>query len=98
VALEIDIELEFVDRAKGQGWIAEKFEFVGRRGAPDRLVLLPGGIICFIEFKRTPKDRPSPQQLKFKQEAEALSHHWLLTSSVDEAMRFCKNLLVYCDI
>ena len=40
-----------------------KFISPGWEGAPDRIILLPGGRIFFVEVKR-PGGRPSPLQLK----------------------------------
>jgi len=90
--LEKNIELEFIEKAKNYGWITEKFEFVGKRGAPDRIIFLNYGITAFIEFKRTEKDNPSTHQISFKNKIEKLGHHWLLAYTVNQALDFCINL------
>ena len=40
------------------GWLV-KLGWI--RGMPDRMALLPGGVVCFIEFKR-PGEKPKPLQ------------------------------------
>lgn len=49
---EEKIEKRFVKKVEELGFKAFKFEVHGRKGAPDRMVLGPGGDICFIEFKQ----------------------------------------------
>lgn len=48
---ESDIERAFVAAVRALGGIAYKFVSPGRRGVPDRLVVLPGGRIKFVELK-----------------------------------------------
>lgn len=50
------------DRIKDLGGIAYKFTSPARRSVPDRLVLLPGGRIEFVECKAT-GEKPTPNQL-----------------------------------
>ena len=49
---EKTIERELVKRVKEEGGIAYKFTSPNRRSVPDRLCLLPGGKILFVECKR----------------------------------------------
>jgi hypothetical protein len=49
---ESAIERELVDRVGHAGGRAEKVTVIGRRGFFDRLVLLPGGRVVFVECKR----------------------------------------------
>jgi hypothetical protein len=48
------------DELKG---LAYKFTSPGRRGVPDRLIILPGVSPFFIEFK-APNEKPRPQQIR----------------------------------
>ena len=50
--LEKDIEAKFVREAKKLGCLCRKLNGMGARDWPDRLVLVPGGAILLIEFKR----------------------------------------------
>ena len=47
---------------KKAGGIAPKFVSPGLSGMPDRLILLPDGIIAFVELK-APGKKPRPLQL-----------------------------------
>lgn len=48
---EKDIEQKLMKKAKECGGIAPKFVSPGQAGMPDRIVLIPGGKIGFVEVK-----------------------------------------------
>ena len=48
---ESDIERYLVRRAKECGGEVRKLKWIGRRGAPDRVVMLPGGLLYWVELK-----------------------------------------------
>lgn len=50
--LERDIERALVGMVKSHGGMALKLVCPGWAGVPDRIVLLPGGKIIFVELKR----------------------------------------------
>lgn len=56
------IEKKLVQTVKASGGIALKFVSPGFNGMPDRIVLLPGGHIGFVEVK-APGEKPRPLQL-----------------------------------
>ena len=56
------IERKLVMAVKTAGGIAPKFSCPGFDGMPDRIVLLPGGHVSFVEVK-APGKRPRPLQL-----------------------------------
>ena len=60
--LEEKIEAYLVKRAKELGGVAEKFVSPGRSGVPDRIVMLPGGLLIFVECKATGKKATPAQQ------------------------------------
>ena len=60
--LEKTLEHKFVTEVKRVGGLALKFVSPGFDGVPDRLVLLPGGKLGFVEVK-APGKRPRPLQL-----------------------------------
>lgn len=60
--LEKTLEHKFVTEVKRVGGLALKFVSPGFDGVPDRLVLLPGGRLGFVEVK-APGKRPRPLQL-----------------------------------
>lgn len=56
------IEQKLIKAVKAMGGIAPKFTSPGFDGMPDRIVLLPGGHIAFVEVK-SPGEKPRPLQL-----------------------------------
>lgn len=50
--LEVDEELQFVRLCQAFGLEALKFKPPGSNGWPDRIVLLPGAVVLFFEFKK----------------------------------------------
>ncbi len=69
--LEKQIETYLRDQVKKKGGIAFKFVSPGNIGVPDRIVLLPGGRILFVETK-APGKKLSPLQAATKRAIEAL--------------------------
>lgn len=65
---ESDIEQHLVDRVAQLKGEIRKLKWIARVGAPDRLVMLPGGVLHFVELKapggaaRFPKDARERQQ------------------------------------
>lgn len=59
---EQQIEQNLAKAVKEAGGIAPKFTSPGFAGMPDRLVLMPGGHIGFVEVK-APGEKPRPLQL-----------------------------------
>jgi len=68
---EKNIESKLVKAVKIMGGLAPKFISPGVDGVPDRLVLLPGGKIAFIELKAPGKEL-RPLQVRRKRQLEAL--------------------------
>ena len=59
---ENTIEAALVDEVKRRGGFCPKFTTPGSNGVPDRMVLLPGGRIGFVEVKAT-GEKPRPLQV-----------------------------------
>ena len=59
---EKSIEAALVKEVKKRGGICPKFTSPGMDGVPDRMVLLPGGRIGFVEVK-APGEKPRPLQV-----------------------------------
>lgn len=60
---EKDIERFLVNGVKKQGGVAYKFVSPGNAGVPDRLIVMPGGKIYFVELK-TEKGVPTVLQCR----------------------------------
>ena len=67
------IEKKFVEAVKKAGGLAPKFVSPGLNGVPDRIVLLPGGHIAFVELKAPGKMMRS-LQLTRKRQLESLGY------------------------
>lgn len=78
---ESEVEMYLVERVKALGGECRKVEWVGRRGAPDRLVMVPPGIVAYpgpeyghtiwVELK-APGEKPKPHQVREHQRMRAL--------------------------
>ena len=60
--LEKQIEQKLVKAVKDAGGLCPKFVSPGMDGMPDRLILMPGGRLAFVELK-APGKKPRPLQL-----------------------------------
>ena len=61
--LEKDIEAHLVEGIKRLGGVAYKFTSPGRRNVPDRICVLPGGRVVFVELK-APGKKPTAGQAR----------------------------------
>lgn len=81
--LEKDIEAAVCRYAKECGCLVYKFTSPARRSVPDRLLLLPGGVTVFIEFKR-PGGVLTPGQERERDRIRAQGHRWYLIDDINE--------------
>lgn len=84
---ERDIEAYLRTKVKAAGGAAYKFISPGNVGVPDRLVLLPGGKVTFVELK-APGKKPTPLQLRQQQRIQALGFHVLVLDSKEGVDKF----------
>lgn len=68
---EKETEAKLVKAVRKLGGLAPKFVSPGLDGVPDRLILLPGGKIAFIELKAENR-KMRPLQVRRKRQLEAL--------------------------
>ena len=68
---EKTVEAKLVAAVKAMGGLAPKFTSPGYDGMPDRLVLLPNGILAFVELK-APGKKLRPLQVRRKTQLEGL--------------------------
>lgn len=64
---ETAVEKHLTTEAKKRGGMSVKFVSPGLDGVPDRLVLLPGGKLAFVELKATGKKMRPLQIYRAKQ-------------------------------
>ncbi|CAB4166718.1 VRR-NUC domain containing protein [uncultured Caudovirales phage] len=81
--LEKDIERHLVHRVAERGGVAYKWVSPGRVGVADRIVLLPGGRVWFVELK-TVKGRLSPLQKVFAADMARMGMNYLVIKSKEE--------------
>lgn len=88
MAIENDIEQYLVKQVKALGGEVRKVRWVGRHGAPDRLVMLPGRAL-WVELK-APGQKPRPHQLREHARIRAMGQRVEVVDSfdgVDEVLR-----------
>ncbi|TFH49019.1 MAG: VRR-NUC domain-containing protein [Methanothrix sp.] len=81
--LEREIEIALKHAVERLGGRALKFISPGLNGVPDRLVLLPGGKLAFVEVK-APGKKMRPLQIKRKSQLEALGILVYCVDSIDQ--------------
>jgi hypothetical protein len=89
--LEKDIEAHLVRRVRDAGGVAYKFTSPAHRGVADRLVVLPGGRIWFVEVKKL-GGRLSPLQRVFLDEIKGLGCNYKIVWSKEDADAFVASL------
>lgn len=72
--LEKEVESYFVKRCMEEGYLAVKFVPEQKKGMPDRLLLLPGGHVVWVELKRPKGGRLSPMQKYQHEKLKARGH------------------------
>lgn len=88
---ERDIEAYLRDQIKAVGGIAYKFTSPGNAGVPDRLVLLPGGRVVFVELK-APGKQSTPLQLRQQRRIQALGFQVFVIDSKAKVDEFIKGV------
>lgn len=88
---ERDIEQWLRRQIESMGGLAFKFSSPGNDGVPDRLAVLPGGIIYFIELK-TDRGRLMPIQRWQQDRLDALGCQVRTIRGMDEAAEFIEEV------
>ena len=91
---EKDIEKYLRDEIKKVGGIAYKFVSPGNAGVPDRLVLLPDGLIFFVELKAPGKKTRKIQDIQIQRIRKLRFSVWTIDSKdkVDHLIDFVKGI------
>lgn len=76
------IEKRLMQEVKKRGGLAMKFVSPGLDGVPDRIVLLPGGRIAFVEVK-APGQKMRPLQLRRKEQLSDLGFKVYILDSIE---------------
>lgn len=89
--LERDVEKKLVKGVTAVGGIAYKFTSPARRGVADRLVVLPGGRVIFVELK-TDTGVLSPLQEAFAADMKRLGQQYVCLYGPDDVKTFLTSL------
>ena len=85
--LEKTIEAAFVKRVKDLGGVAEKYTSPNKRSVPDRIVMFPGGRMCFVELK-APGKKPTELQERDHAKRRAMGFQVFVINSMEDARAF----------
>lgn len=88
---ERDIEQYLVKRVRECGGRAYKFVSPGNSGVPDRLVMLPHGIIAFVELK-APGEKTRPIQDRQIEKLQRLGQQVYVLDTKDSVDEFVKEV------
>lgn len=80
---ESAIERRLVTEAIKRGGFAPKFVSPGLDGVPDRLLLLPGGKLAFVEVK-APGKKPRPLQRRRIEQLTALGFRVFILDRIEQ--------------
>jgi len=90
--LERDIERKVVKWCRGVGLICVKLTPTGQTGWPDRAIILSGGRILWIEFKR-PGGVISPKQQWVHEQLRRFGHRVEVCDDADKIIKIIKTAL-----
>jgi hypothetical protein len=79
---EARIESALLDRVAALGGVTRKAQWIGRRGAPDRFVMLPSG--CFWVECKAPGEKPRPEQLREFEQLRKYGQRVLVIDSLEQ--------------
>ena len=84
---EQTVEAYLVERARALGGEVRKIKWIGRRGAPDRLAMLPGRTL-WVELK-APGEKAKPHQVRERERMRRMGQRVEVVDSferVDEVL------------
>lgn len=95
--LEKEVEAMLRKRVNNIGGLFYKFVSPGNNGVPDRIAVLPGGKVYFIELK---KDGETPRKLQVWQQnrLRRLGCDVRTVEGMDEARQFIEEVSRYANI
>ncbi len=88
---ESKVERQLVEGVKSLGGMTFKFISPGRTGVPDRIVILPGGAVHFVELKAV-GGKPTKLQKRMLVKLGRLCVPALVLTGADEVAHYLDNL------
>lgn len=91
--LERDLEKKFGLTARKAGFLYLKFEPVGERGWPDRILISPAGTVGFMEWKKPGSGVMSPWQKKRIAQLTAQQVSVVVVDREEQAEEFLQKMI-----
>lgn len=85
---ERDVERALARYVKAQGGVCWKFVSPSLAGVPDRVVILPGGRIAFVEVK-APGAKPRPLQVRRMEQLRSLGMTCFVLDNPTDVKEMC---------
>lgn len=89
--MEKHIEAHLVKKVKEIGGVAFKFVSPANRGVADRVVVLPGGGVIFVEVKSA-TGKLSPLQEQFAKDMQRLGQNYIVLNSREAVNAFIETV------
>ena len=98
--LEKDVEQTLVRMVKRHGGLCLKWVCPGWSGVPDRIILLPGGLVLFAETKRPNGGKLSKLQKWWRDQLQRLGfRYWLIWNRKDiDLLELFVNMELSCEV
>ena len=90
---ERSVEASIIDMVTAAGGYCLKWVCPGRRGLPDRIILLPGAVIIFLEVKR-PGEKPTALQEEWLRRLRKLGFRATWADSLEAARHIIQEALI----
>jgi hypothetical protein len=91
VMREVKVERELIDLVEAVGGFCPKWTDPTRRGAPDRIVMLPGRSVTFVELKRPVIGTVSGHQQRYHRDILSAGQRVIVLFSIQEVHEFMKS-------
>lgn len=91
--IERDIESRLKKRVEQLGGKCIKFNAVSESGIPDRIIILPGGRLAFVELKRPKGGRVKPMQHYQINKLNSLGCRATVVKNYDEIEKLLEEML-----
>lgn len=80
---------------EGLGALVRKLRYEGRNGCPDLLVLLPGGVVWFVEVKKDGATGPDPHQAREHERMQKRGANVFVVGSKSQVDSLIRNYYSY---
>lgn len=91
VMRESKVESALVEMVELLGGFCPKWVDTTRRGAPDRIVMLPGRPVVFVELKRPTIRAVAKHQERYHSDIRSAGQRVVVLNSIDEVMEFIRS-------